>query len=66
MANQKGMMVPLLASVGIGAAAYYSMTRGKSVGSMAQAFMPFVGSTGNQGQQQNQQQNQFQSPYSSQ
>lgn len=68
MANQRGRVIPILASVGIGAAAYYSMTRGKGVGSMAQQFMPFAGTMDNQGQQQTQsnQQNQFQPPYGSQ
>ena len=57
MANQKGRGMPIIASVGIGAAAYYSMTRGKSVGSMAQAFMPGMTGQGQQNQQQNQSSN---------
>ncbi|WP_226037356.1 hypothetical protein [Aquibacillus saliphilus] len=58
MANQqRGRMMPIVASVGIGAAAYYSMTRGKGVGNMAQQFMPGMSGMGGQGQgqQQNQQ-----------
>ncbi|MRH41796.1 hypothetical protein GH741_03810 [Aquibacillus halophilus] len=65
MAKQGGMM-PVIASVGIGAAAYYSMTRGKGVGNMAQQFMPgMAGMAGQgQGQQQNQNQNNQSQPFS--
>ncbi|QDP39975.1 hypothetical protein [Radiobacillus deserti] len=38
----KKMWMPILASVGIGAAAYYSMSRGKSISKTAQEFAPLV------------------------
>ncbi|WP_138415204.1 hypothetical protein [Aquibacillus sediminis] len=56
MANQRGRVMPVVASIGIGAAAYYSMTRGKGVGNMAQQFMPGMAGQGQQNQQQGQQQ----------
>ncbi|MBM7573202.1 hypothetical protein [Aquibacillus albus] len=58
MNNQRGRVLPILASVGIGAAAYYSMTRGKGMGNMAQQFIPFGGNQNQQGQQQQNQQQQ--------
>ncbi|MDL4842218.1 hypothetical protein [Aquibacillus rhizosphaerae] len=55
MQKQRGNMMPILASVGIGAAAYYSMKR-KGVANVAQQMVPFAGGMGNQGKQnQNQQ-----------
>ncbi|MBB6455359.1 hypothetical protein HNQ94_003859 [Salirhabdus euzebyi] len=47
--------LPIVASVGIGAAAYYSMRNGQGMGKMVQKFAPFVaGMNGaTQGQQQN-------------
>ncbi|HEU5139335.1 MAG TPA: hypothetical protein VFT51_05130 [Bacillales bacterium] len=43
--RQKGMWLPLMASVGIGAAAYYSMTKnGRSMGKTMQQMVPFVSS----------------------
>ncbi|UFU00814.1 hypothetical protein KO561_07735 [Radiobacillus kanasensis] len=38
----KKMWMPIVASVGIGAAAYYSMSRGKSISKTAQEFAPLV------------------------
>lgn len=60
--QQKGMWLPLLASVGIGTAAYISMTKGgRSMTQMAQQMVPFVSSMGcSQNQQQTQQQGQQQ------
>ncbi|HEX7063540.1 MAG TPA: hypothetical protein VF199_00600, partial [Bacillales bacterium] len=60
--RQKGMWLPLMASVGIGAAAYYSMTKnGRSMGKTMQQMVPFVSSMsmGGGGQQQPQQQQQL-------
>ncbi|GAA0481850.1 hypothetical protein GCM10008986_03240 [Salinibacillus aidingensis] len=52
MANQQRRnWLPILASVGIGAAAFYSMRQGNGVGKMAQKM------TGMGGQSQNQTQN---------
>jgi hypothetical protein len=34
--------LPLLASAGIGAAAFYSMRRGKGIGQAVQKFVPIV------------------------
>ncbi|KKK35259.1 hypothetical protein WQ57_17405 [Mesobacillus campisalis] len=48
------MWLPILASAGIGAAAYYSMTRGKNVGQAMQAVLPIVSNLtgkGSRGQQ---------------
>lgn len=56
MAKQRGRLVPILASVGIGAAAYYSMKR-KGVGSVASQMVPFAAGMGNQGNQGQQNQN---------
>ncbi|WP_231687902.1 hypothetical protein [Bacillus sp. FJAT-27251] len=43
------MWLPILASAGIGAAAYYSMTRGKNVGQAMQAVLPIVSNLTGQG-----------------
>jgi hypothetical protein len=43
------MWLPLLASAGIGAAAYYSMTKGKNMGQAMQAVMPLVSGMTGQG-----------------
>ncbi|MFS0635151.1 hypothetical protein AB1K84_04560 [Mesobacillus foraminis] len=40
--RRQGMWLPILASAGIGAAAYYSMTKGKNIGQAMQAVMPLV------------------------
>ncbi|HLR08450.1 MAG TPA: hypothetical protein VK136_04190 [Bacillota bacterium] len=48
------MWLPLIASVGVGAAAYYTMTKNNnSLGQMAQKVIPFVSQMGgnNAGQQ---------------
>jgi hypothetical protein len=52
MANNQ-RWVPMLASVGIGAAAYYSMTKGQGMGKMMQQVMPF-GATNNTSNQSGQ------------
>ncbi|MDQ0218914.1 hypothetical protein ELQ35_10440 [Peribacillus cavernae] len=58
--EKQQIWLPLLASAGIGAAAYYSMTKGqKSIGQSVQQFVPLMAGMGGQGQQtQNTQQNQ--------
>ncbi|WP_407272897.1 hypothetical protein [Radiobacillus sp. PE A8.2] len=63
MAKQRAW-VPMLASVGIGAAAYYSMTKGKSMGKTAAQFAPFISSMGQQANQANEASdtNEFQPP----
>ncbi|PLR80691.1 hypothetical protein CVD25_21710 [Bacillus canaveralius] len=60
MQNQQQIWLPLLASAGIGAAAFYSMTRGQGMGQTIQQFLPLAAGMGNNGQQmqQNTQQNQ--------
>lgn len=50
MAKQRGRLVPILASVGVGAAAYYSMKR-KGVRNVASQMVPFAAGMGNQGKQ---------------
>lgn len=57
MQNQQGMWLPLVASIGIGAAAFYSMTRGEGMGKTAQQFVPFVAGMGGQDQSMHQQPN---------
>jgi hypothetical protein len=47
----RNRIVPILASVGIGAAAYYSMRRGKTVGDVAQQAIPLAGALTGQGSQ---------------
>lgn len=52
--QKNGMWLPLIASVGVGAAAYYTMTKNNnSLGQMAQKVIPFVSQMGgnNAGQQ---------------
>ncbi len=59
--QKQQIWLPLLASTGIGAAAFYSMTKGQnSIGQSVQQFVPLVTGMGGQGQQtqQNSQQNQ--------
>ncbi|MDC3414677.1 hypothetical protein NC797_06775 [Aquibacillus sp. 3ASR75-11] len=56
MDNKQGMWVPLLASVGVGAAAYYSMTRGQGIGKIMQQAIPFASSMGNTSAQSQQSQ----------
>jgi hypothetical protein len=41
MQNNRNWL-PIVASVGIGAAAYYSMKKGNGMGSMVQKFAPFM------------------------
>ncbi|ALC81246.1 hypothetical protein ACFFJQ_11665 [Bacillus capparidis] len=49
---QKGQIwLPLLASAGIGTAAFYSMTRGQGMGQTVQQFVPLVAGMAGQGQQ---------------
>jgi hypothetical protein len=43
MAKQNWL--PIVASVGIGAAAYLSMKKGNSLGKVVQKYMPFGGNT---------------------
>ncbi|MBT2755529.1 hypothetical protein J7E71_06090 [Mesobacillus foraminis] len=40
--RRQGMWLPILASAGIGAAAYYSMTKGKNISQAMQSVMPLV------------------------
>jgi len=66
MQNNKGMWLPLIASVGVGAATYYTMTKNNSnFGQTVQKMAPIVagmgGGGGNQPPNQNQNQNQNQS-----
>ncbi|MCP8615533.1 hypothetical protein [Salirhabdus salicampi] len=42
MKNQTGNWLPLAASVGIGVAAYYSMTKGQGIGKTVQQFLPMI------------------------
>ncbi|WP_228550221.1 hypothetical protein [Salinibacillus xinjiangensis] len=61
MANQQRNWLPIVASVGIGAAAYYSMKRGSGMGNLVQKFGPLMTGMGGQNQsQQNQQTSQLQ------
>ncbi|MFY4776955.1 hypothetical protein [Metabacillus sp. RGM 3146] len=58
--EKQQIWLPLIAAAGIGAAAFYSMTKGqKSIGQSMQQFVPLVAGMGCQGQQmqQNTQQN---------
>ncbi|WP_078394218.1 hypothetical protein [Shouchella patagoniensis] len=58
--QKQQIWLPLLASAGIGVAAYYSMTKGQGISKTAQQFVPLVagmGAQGQQGQQNDQQQN---------
>jgi hypothetical protein len=63
--QKQQVWLPLLASAGIGAAAYYSMTQGQGMGKTVQQFVPLVAGMGGQGQKMQQspqqQNNQFQS-----
>ncbi|PLR79097.1 hypothetical protein CU633_01625 [Bacillus sp. V3-13] len=60
MQKQQKIWFPLLASAGIGAAAFYSMTKGKGMGQALKQFLPLAAGMGGSGQQmqQNTQQNQ--------
>ncbi|WP_053217327.1 hypothetical protein [Virgibacillus senegalensis] len=49
MDKQRGMWIPLIASVGIGAAAYYSMTKGQGLGKTIQQSMPMMSGITGQG-----------------
>lgn len=40
--NNKQQWLPIVASIGIGAAAYYSMTKGKGIGKTVKQMMPLV------------------------
>jgi hypothetical protein len=54
--QKQQIWLPLIASTGIGAAAFYSMTKGQNgIGKSIQQFVPLVAGMGGQGQQQNQQ-----------
>ncbi len=59
--QQEGIWVPLIASVGIGAVAFYSMTRGKGVEQTIQQSFPFVADIVDPNGAPHQQQNQNQS-----
>ncbi|MFD5852796.1 hypothetical protein ACFWGC_21750 [Cytobacillus pseudoceanisediminis] len=65
--QQQQIWFPLVASIGIGAAAFYSMTRGQGTGQTLQQFIPLAaGMGGNQAtqmqqNQQNKQQNKLNS-----
>ncbi len=51
------MWLPIIASVGVGAAAYYSMTKNnQSLGRTVQNVLPFMSNMGGNGGQQQQQQ----------
>lgn len=65
--QQQQIWFPLVASIGIGAAAFYSMTRGQGTGQTLQQFIPLAAGMGGkqapqmqqmQQMQQNQQNNQ--------
>ncbi|PLS18204.1 hypothetical protein CVD28_07900 [Bacillus sp. M6-12] len=56
--QQQQIWFPLLASVGIGAAAFYSMTKGQGMAQTLQKFIPLATGMGGQGQQMQQHQNQ--------
>jgi hypothetical protein len=60
--QKRQLWLPLLASAGIGTAAFYSMTRGQGMGQTVQQFIPLVTGLNGQGQQaqQAQQNNQQQ------
>ncbi|PWA13579.1 hypothetical protein DCC39_00280 [Pueribacillus theae] len=50
--QQQKIWIPLIASVGVGAATFYSMTKnGKSMGQTMQQMVPFVASMGGQSPQ---------------
>ncbi|SDK37387.1 hypothetical protein [Sediminibacillus albus] len=49
MDKQRGMWIPIIASVGIGAAAYYSMTKGNGLGKTIQSSMPMMAGMTGQG-----------------
>lgn len=61
--QKNGMWLPLIASVGVGAATFYTMTKNnQGMGQTMQQMVPFISQMGgNQGQSQNQNQNQNQS-----
>lgn len=51
--QQKGMWLPLMASVGVGAATYYNMTKnGQGMGQTMQQMVPFVAGVSGQNKQQ--------------
>ncbi|WP_257348528.1 hypothetical protein [Pseudalkalibacillus decolorationis] len=54
MQQKQQMWLPLVASAGIGVAAYYSMTKGQGTGKTIQQFVPLVAGMGGQGQQMQQ------------
>lgn len=56
--QQKGIWLPLIASVGVGAATFYSMTKsGKGMGQTIQQMVPFVaGMKNNQSSQKSNEQ----------
>ncbi|MBD1380645.1 hypothetical protein [Metabacillus arenae] len=49
--QKQQVWLPLLASAGIGAAAYYSMTRGQGLGKTVQQYVPLIAGMSGQGQQ---------------
>lgn len=54
--QQQKIWIPLIASVGVGAATFYSMTKnGKGMGQTMQQMVPFVASMGGQSSQNNMQ-----------
>lgn len=55
--NQKAIWLPLIASVGVGAATFYSMTKsGKGMGQAISQMVPFVAGMKNKSSQQSNQQ----------
>lgn len=54
--QQQQIWFPLVASVGIGAVAFYSMTRGQGTAQALQQFIPLATGIGGKGQQMQQQQ----------
>ncbi|MFD1038191.1 hypothetical protein ACFQ3N_07165 [Virgibacillus byunsanensis] len=56
MQRNNNMWIPLIASVGLGAATYYTMTKNnQSFGQTMQKMVPFVTQMGGNGNQQQQQ-----------
>ncbi|SFB37216.1 hypothetical protein SAMN04488072_12036 [Lentibacillus halodurans] len=54
MQNNNNMWLPLIASVGVGAATYYSMTRNnRNIGQAIQQMAPFVSQMNNGTNNQN-------------
>lgn len=52
MQQKQQVWLPILASAGIGVAAYYSMTRGQGTGKTLQQYVPLVAGMAGPGSQQ--------------